>query len=222
MLADDSTLFRSGLARLLSSMGVDVCAEVGNGEALVHAVAADPPDAVVVDIRMPPNYLDEGLVTAETLRRSHPDVAVLVLSTHVEASLATRLLSGGSTSVGYLLKDRVADVAALHDALRRLVDGQAVIDPEVVDELLELRARRSALIDLSPRELDVLRAMAEGRSNVGVATALHLSERTVENYAARIFTKLGLDLTQESNRRVQAVLLWLRDPRSRSNDPVSP
>jgi DNA-binding NarL/FixJ family response regulator len=212
MLADDSVLFRSGLARLLDSTGIEVVAEVDDGPGLVEAVIADPPDAVVVDIRMPPGYLDEGLVTAERLRTSHPGVAVLVLSTHVEVALAVRLLAPGARRVGYLLKDRVADVAALHDALARLVDGQTVIDPEIVDGLLELRARRTVLADLSQRERDVLRAMAEGRSNAGIASALHLSERTVENYAARIFTKLDLAQDQDVNRRVQAVLVWLRDP----------
>ena len=221
MLADDSALFRAGLARLLAATGVEVCAEVADGTALLTQVATDPPDAVVVDIRMPPNYTDEGLVTAEQIRGSHPTVAVLVLSTHVESALAMRLLTAGSRRVGYLLKDRVADVSALHDALNRLVAGEAVIDPEIVDGLLEIRTHRSGLVALSGRERDVLRAMAEGRSNAGVAAALHLSERTVENYAARIFTKLDLDLDQSTNRRVQAVLLWLQDPSSRgtSRDP---
>jgi DNA-binding NarL/FixJ family response regulator len=208
ILADDSALFRGGLARLLTAVGVEVSDEVGDAAALLGAVAADPPDAVIVDIRMPPTFLDEGLVAAETLRRTHPGVAVLLLSTHVETTLALRLLEN-RRPVGYLLKDRVADVHALRDALARLVDGQSAIDPEVVDGLLALRSRRDALTRLSARERAVLRAMAQGRSNANIAEALDVGERTVENYATRIFAKLDLEPDHDVNRRVQAVLLWL-------------
>jgi DNA-binding NarL/FixJ family response regulator len=159
---------------------------------------------------MPPTHTDEGLVAAERIRRSHPEMGVLVLSTYAETPLAVRLLDNGSRGVGYLLKDRVTTVVALRDALARIHAGESVIDPEIVDRLLNLGRHRNAVDDLTERERDVLRAMAEGRSNAGVAAALFLSERTVENYAARIFTKLDLGNEADANRRVLAVLTWLR------------
>ncbi|GAA4788671.1 response regulator transcription factor [Actinomycetospora chlora] len=211
ILADDAALFRSGLAGLLTDVGVEVVAEASDGPGLMAAVEATEPDAVVVDIRMPPTFVDEGVVAAEQLRRTRPRLAVLVLSAHVESGLAVRLLGAGSGRVGYLLKDRVTDVAALHQALVRLLDGQAVIDPDVVSGLLDRRVARSPLDQLSGRERDVLRAMAEGRSNAGIAAVLHLSERTVENHIAHLLTKLDIDADPEHHRRVRAVLLWLRD-----------
>jgi DNA-binding NarL/FixJ family response regulator len=210
ILADDAALFRSGLAGLLAGIGVEVVAEASDGASLMAAVEADEPDAVVVDIRMPPRYVDEGVVAAEQLQRTRPRLAVLVLSTYVESGLAVRLLASGTGRVGYLLKDRVTDVSALHQALVRLLDGQAVIDPDVVSGLLDRRAARGPLDELSERERDVLRAMAEGRSNAGIAALLHLSERTVENHIARLLTKLDIDADPEHHRRVRAVLLWLR------------
>ncbi|WP_285659242.1 response regulator transcription factor [Actinomycetospora sp. NBRC 106375] len=222
ILADDAALFRSGLARLLAGVGVEVVAEACDGPGLLAAVeSAAPdatPDAVIVDIRMPPDFVDEGLVAAEQLRRTHPELAVLVLSTYVETGLAVRLLESGAGRVGYLLKDRVTDVTALHQALARLLEGQAVIDPDVVAGLLDRRVRHSPLAELSSRERDVLRCMAEGRSNAGIAAALFLSERTVENHVARLLVKLDIDAAPEHNRRVRAVLLWLRD-RARVSPP---
>jgi DNA-binding NarL/FixJ family response regulator len=209
ILADDSNLFRRGLAGLLAASGIEVAAEVTDGPALLDALETVTADAVVLDIRMPPTFHDEGLVLAERLRGSHPDLGVLLLSTHVELSWAKRLVSSGTGRLGYLLKDRVADVVALRDALVRVLDGEVVLDPEIVEGLLARSTGRGALDGLNGRERDVLRVMAEGRSNAGIASALHLSERTVENYVARIFTKLDLAQAPDGNRRVQAVLLWL-------------
>jgi len=221
-LADDATLFRDGLAQLLRAVGVEVVAEAATGPELLRAVAADPPDVAVVDIRMPPTFTDEGLVTAELLRAAHPGVGVLVLSTYAETPLAVRLLAHGSRGLGYLLKDRVTTVAALRDALERLRAGESVIDPDIVDRLLASGKRRNLVDDLTGRERDVLRAMAEGRSNAGVATALFLSERTVENHAARIFAKLDLAADSDDNRRVLAVLTWLRDGPRAAGAAVDP
>lgn len=220
-LADDATLFRDGLAQLLRAVGVEVVAEAATGPELLRAVAADPPDVAVVDIRMPPTHTDEGLVAAEQIRATHPGVGVLVLSTYAETPLAVRLLARGSRGVGYLLKDRVTAVAALRDALDRIRRGESVIDPEIVDRLLSAGRCRDAVDELTDRERDVLRGMAEGRSNAGIAAALFLSERTVENHAARIFTKLGLPADAEANRRVLAVLSWLRDPARAPRDTAS-
>lgn len=210
-LADDSALFRHGLARLLRSVGVDVIAEASDGHQLLALVESHAPDVAVIDIRMPPTHTDEGLAAAEAIRRAHPRMGVLVLSTYAETPLAVRLLKNGSRGVGYLLKDRVTNVASLKDALMRINSGESVVDPEIVDGLLSLRRQHNIVEQLSERERDVLRAMAEGRSNTGIADALFLSERTVENYTARIFTKLQLPPTADVNRRVLAVLTWLRD-----------
>lgn len=218
ILADDSTLFRRGLAGLLSASGIEVAAEVTDGPALLQTVEGVAADAVVLDIRMPPTFHDEGLVLAERLRRSHPGLGVLLLSTHVEIAWAKRLVSAGTGRLAYLLKDRVADVAALADALGRVCAGEVVLDREIVDGLLARSTGRGALDVLGSRERDVLRTMAVGRSNAGIAAALHLSERTVENYVARIFTKLDLAQTVDGNRRVQAVLLWLEQA---GGDPPS-
>ena len=209
ILADDSNLFRRGLAGLLAASGIEVAAEVADGQALLEVLERVPADAVVLDIRMPPTFQDEGFVLAERLRDSHPELGVLLLSTHVELAWAKRLVSTGAGRLGYLLKDRVADVVALRDALLRVLDGEVVLDPEIVQGLLARSTGSRALAGLNSRERDVLRTMAEGRSNAGIATALNLSERTVENYVARIFTKLDLAQTSDGNRRVQAVLLWL-------------
>jgi DNA-binding NarL/FixJ family response regulator len=211
ILADDSTLFRNGLARLLTTVGVEVVAQVDRADAILDSVQAHEPDVAIIDIRMPPTHTDEGLVAAEQIRAASPEVGVLVLSTYAEAPLAERLLSHGSSGVGYLLKDRVTDVQELHAALLRIVKGESVIDTEIVDELLALKRRVALNEQLSEREQDVLRAMAEGRSNAGIAEKLCLSERTVENYAAKIFTKLQLSTAPDANRRVLAVLRWLRD-----------
>ncbi|MCV2491157.1 response regulator transcription factor [Geodermatophilus sp. YIM 151500] len=209
-LADDSALFRSGLAGLLTATGVEVTALAGSGDELLAAVAADLPDAVVLDLRMPPTYTDEGLVVAERLRARYAELAVLVLSTYAESAYAARLLRSGARSVGYLLKDRVEDSAALHDALVRVVAGETVVDPELVVRLLRRQRTTSAVDQLTAREREVLQLMAEGRSNARIGRELYLSPKTVETHIAAVFAKLGLPPSSDDNRRVLAVLTWLR------------
>ncbi|MEV6630423.1 response regulator transcription factor [Actinoplanes sp. NPDC051470] len=211
-LADDSRLFRDGLAGLLAATGVEVTACVGDGRALLAAVETDPPDAVVLDIRMPPSFTDEGLRVAAELRARHPAVGILVLSTYAEWSFATHLLGLTGGGAGYLVKDRVEDVDALRDALTRVAKGEPVVDPEIVVELVRERRRadQSGLDRLGDREREVLTLMAEGRSNTGIARRLHLSAKSVETYVSSIFTKLNLPPAPDDNRRVQAVLTWLR------------
>ena len=181
--------------------------------ALLDAVRADPPDAVVVDIRMPPTHTTEGLDAARALAASHPVVGVLVLSAHVEAPYALALVESGAHGAGYLLKERVADVDELADAVRRVVAGGLVIDPSVVAELVGRRRARNPLDDLTEREREVLALMAEGRSNQAVCQRLYLSPKTVESYVRSMFTKLGLHAGADDNRRVLAVLAFLRDAR---------
>ena len=210
IVADDAALFRGGLARLLADRGIEVTAEVGDAEALLAAVRADPPDAVIVDIRMPPTHTTEGLDAARTLAAEHPAVGVLVLSAHVESHYAVALVESDGGGAGYLLKERVADVEELTDALRRVVAGGVVVDPSVVAQLVGRRRVQNPLDTLSERERDVLAVMAEGRSNAGIGDRLHLSEKTVEAYARSAFTKLGLHAAPDDNRRVLAVLAYLR------------
>jgi DNA-binding NarL/FixJ family response regulator len=209
-LADDSALFRRGLAMLLETVGVDITGAVSTGADLIRLVDEDKPDVVILDIRMPPTFTDEGLATAEQLRHRHGDLGVLMLSTYAETPYATRLLSGGSRGVGYLLKDRVDDAQTLRDALSRIVRGDCVMDPEIVARLLAKQRTTSLLDKLSARERDVLRLMAEGRSNLAIGQTLFLSAKTVETYVAGVFTKLGLPMAADDNRRVLAVLTWLR------------
>lgn len=209
ILADDTVLFRQGLARLLGDAGVEVIAEVADGEQLVQAVTAEPPDAVVVDIRMPPTHTTEGLKAALAVRATHPDVGVLVLSAYVEAHYAVQLLSDGSSGVGYLLKDRVADIDEFVAALQRVVDGWSALDPTVVDRLVNRRAGHG-VSELTARERDVLSLMAEGRSNGAIAQQLYVSERTVETHVSTIFSKLGLEPAGDDHRRVLAVVRFLR------------
>ncbi|WP_448613542.1 response regulator transcription factor [Modestobacter sp. URMC 112] len=209
-LADDSALFRRGLATLLEASGVTVTAQVPSGVELLPAVAADPPDAVVLDLRMPPTFTDEGLVAAEHLRARHPTLGILVLSTYAEVAYAARLLETGTRHVGYLLKDRVEDSDALHDALVRVVAGESVVDPDIVRRLLG-RQRTTAAVDLlTAREREVLGLMAEGRSNQRIGRELYLSAKTVETHIAAVFAKLGLPPSSDDNRRVLAVLTFLR------------
>jgi len=209
-LADDSALFRRGLAMLLSAAGVEVVAEARTGVELVERVAVDPPDVVVLDIRMPPTFTDEGLATAEQLRTRHPGIGVLVLSTYAETPYAVRLLGSDSRGLGYLLKDRVDNAETLRDALVRLIAGESVIDPEIIARLLARQRTASTLRQLTGRERDVLRLMAEGRSNAGIGQKLCLSPKTVESHVASLFTKLRLPAAADDNRRVLAVLTWLR------------
>ncbi len=209
-IADDSALFRTGLTALLTAVGVEVIADVPNAADLLHCVKLDQPDVVMLDIRMPPTFTDEGLVVAEEIRRQYPDVGVLVLSTYAESHYAARLLACGSHGIGYLLKDRVDDPATLRDALSRIADGGCVVDPSIVANLLGRQRNVNPVDQLSERERDVLRLMAEGRSNVGIGQALFLSPKTVERHVAAVFMKLDLRTGADDNRRVLAVLAWLR------------
>ncbi|GAA3224306.1 response regulator transcription factor [Nonomuraea helvata] len=210
VLAEDSVLFRQGLARLLGDCGVTVSAEAGDAPALLAAVRADPPDVVIVDVRMPPGFNAEGLEAAHRIRREHPGVGVLVLSNHIEAQHAIALLGEDARGVGYLLKDRVADVTELTDALKRVRDGATVIDPDVVQRLVGRRRVNGPVARLSDREREVLALMAEGRSNQAISRRLHLSPKTVETHVHNIFVRLGLTATEDDHRRVLAVLTYLR------------
>lgn len=209
VIAEDSVLLRAGITRLLEDAGLEVVAAVGDGEELLRAVAEQRPDVCVVDVRMPPTHTDEGLRAALVVRRSWPDVAVLVLSQYVEEKYATELLAGDTRGVGYLLKDRVADVEEFISALRRVAGGGAALDPDVVSQLLARSRRRDPLERLTPREQDVLKLMAEGRSNSGIASVLVVSEGAVEKHVSSLFAKLELIPGDTDHRRVLAVLRYL-------------
>ncbi len=209
VIAEDSALLRDGLEHLLRRRGHEVAAAVGDGEALLTAVAEHVPDVVVVDIRMPPTHTDEGLRAALELRRDHPDVAVLLLSQYIETRYATRLLAGRCEGIGYLLKDRIADVSDFLDALARVAGGGTVLDPEVVSQLMGTGRRVGSLDTLTAREREVLALMAEGRSNAAIAERLFLSNASVEKYITGIFGKLGLPPAAGDHRRVLAVLHYL-------------
>jgi len=212
VIAEDSTVLRAGLAELLADRGHDVVAAVSDAAALAAAVAANLPDIAVVDVRMPPTHTDEGLRAAVALRRDHPGLAVLVFSQYIETSYAAELLSPRSPAaagVGYLLKDRVADVAEFMDALERVAAGGTALDPEVVRQLLGASSRASALATLTPRENEVLALMAEGRSNGAIAGRLVITERAVEKHVGNIFTKFDLPPSDAGHRRVLAVLRYL-------------
>jgi DNA-binding NarL/FixJ family response regulator len=210
MVADDAALFRAGISRLLSDAGFEVTGQAADAASLLEAVDRDPPDAVVLDIRMPPTHTTEGLDAARDLGRRHPDVGVLVLSAFVEPHYAMQLLEQDASGAGYLLKERVADAVELTDALRRIAGGGLVIDPGVVAQLVGRRRTASPLDTLSPRERDVLAVMAEGRSNQAIGRRLFLSPKTVEAYVRNVFTKLDLQESADANRRVLAVLAYLR------------
>jgi DNA-binding NarL/FixJ family response regulator len=210
VVADDTMLTREGIVRLLDDAGVDVVAEAEDAEGLLRHVRLARPDAAIVDIRMPPTHTDEGLVAAQAIRAEHPDVGVLVLSQYVEANYAMRLLEEHPERIGYLLKERVFDVAILLDALRRIADGETVIDPTIVSQLFGRRRREDPLAELTDREREVLSTVAEGLSNKGIAQRLFITERTVEAHVKQIFLKLGLASDPESHRRVLAVLAYLR------------
>jgi len=209
ILAEDSTLLREGLVRLLLEEGHEVPAAVGDGEALVAAVAAHAPDAVVVDVRMPPSHTDEGLRAALEIRRRWPGVKVLVLSQYVEKRYATELMSSDVSGVGYLLKDRVAQVADFLDALERVGAGGAAFDPEVVRQLLARTSRADPLARLTPREREVLELMAQGLTNASIARALHVSQSAVEKHVNALFDKLDLTHVTGYSRRILAVLRFL-------------
>ena len=208
VIAEDSVLLREGLTRLLTQPGFEVVAAVGDAGQLLAAVEEHGPDLAVIDVRMPPGFTDEGLRAAIEIRRRWPKVAVLVLSQYVEERYAGVLLSQAASGVGYLLKDRVADVDEFLDAVRRVAGGGTALDPEVVAQLL-VRHRRSPVEQLTNREREVLSSMAEGRSNSGIATALYISESAVAKHVNSIFLKLELGTAPMDNRRVLAVLQFL-------------
>ena len=211
VIADDSVLLRDGVARLLEDAGVAVVAAVGDAESLLDAVASTRPDIAIVDVRMPPTHTDEGIRAAIEIRRRHPDVAVLVLSQYVEERYASDLLGAESSGVGYLLKDRVVDVADFTAAVRRVAAGGSAVDSEVIRQLIGRTARTSELDRLTPRELEVLGAMAEGLSNAGIADRLVVSNGAVEKHISNVFAKLGLEHETTAHRRVLAVLTYLAE-----------
>jgi DNA-binding NarL/FixJ family response regulator len=212
VVADDSTLLREGLVRLLEEGGLEVVGQAADGEELLRKVRAHKPDVAVVDVRMPPTHTDEGLRAAREIRAELPGVSVLVLSQYVEVAYARELLAESAEGLGYLLKDRVADVGALTDAVRRVGEGGSALDPEVVSQMLGRRRRDDPLEELTPREREVLGLMAEGRSNAAIAAELVVSERAVEKHVTGIFAKLELEASGEDHRRVLAVLRFLDQP----------
>ncbi|HYU04140.1 MAG TPA: response regulator transcription factor [Jatrophihabitantaceae bacterium] len=209
VIAEDAAILRDGLVQLLTDRGHDVVAAVSDGEALRAAVAEHDPDVAVVDIRMPPSFTDEGLRAAIAIRHERPAVGVLVFSQWVETRYAAELLASSSSGVGYLLKDRVADVSEFVEALTRVAAGGTALDPEVVRQLLGASRRRDALATLTSRKREVLGLMAEGRTNGAIARQLVVSDRAVEKHVANIFTKLDLPPSGEDHRRVLAVLRYL-------------
>jgi DNA-binding NarL/FixJ family response regulator len=209
VIAEDAAILRDGLVQLLTDRGHDVVAAVSDGDALRAAVAEHDPDVAVVDIRMPPSFTDEGLRAAIAIRHERPEVGVLVFSQWVETRYAAELLAGSSSGVGYLLKDRVADVSEFVEALTRVAAGGTALDPEVVRQLLGASRRREAIATLTPREREVLGLMAEGRTNGAIARQLVVSDRAVEKHVANIFTKLDLPPSGEDHRRVLAALRYL-------------
>ncbi len=210
VIAEDSVLLREGIIRLLTDAGCEVVAAVGDGPALIDVVVEHRPEIAVVDVRMPPSFRDEGLRAAIEARKRVPETAVLVLSQYVEERYASELLEGGADGVGYLLKDRVADVGQFVRALRQVADGGTVLDPEVVTQLMARRRRGNLLDELTPREHEVLALMAEGRSNSAIAESLSVSDGAVEKHVTNIFSKLGLPPADATHRRVLAVLTYLR------------
>jgi len=210
VVADDSMLTREGIVRLLRDAGLEVAAEAEDAEGLLREVRQSRPDVAVVDIRMPPTHTDEGLVAAQSIRAQHPEVGVLVLSQYVEPSYAMRLLEDQPGRVGYLLKERVVDIATVVDALRRIVDGETVIDPTIISRLVRRHRRNDPLTRLTEREREVLGLIAEGLSNRAIAARLFITERTVEAHSTQIFLKLGLSESADWHRRVLAVLTFLR------------
>ena len=209
MIAEDSAILRDGLVQLLAGRGFAVIRSVSDAASLEQAVATDPPDVAVVDIRMPPTFTDEGLRAAIRLRRDHPAVGILVYSQYIETRYAAQLLASGAAGVGYLLKDRVADVADFAEALVRVGSGGTALDPEVVTQLMGASHHTDTLAALSGREREVLALMAEGRTNSAIATSLVISEGAVEKHVANIFSKLDLPATPTDHRRVLAVLRYL-------------
>jgi DNA-binding NarL/FixJ family response regulator len=211
VIAEDLALLREGITRLLADHGFDVVAAVADGDAFLAAVDEHRPDVCVVDVRLPPGFKDEGVRAALEARRRIDGLPILVLSQYVERTYAAELLSDGRGGVGYLLKDRVADVRDFVDAVRRVAEGGTALDPEAVSQLLGQRRDDGPLNELTPRERDVLGLMAEGRSNVAIATELVVTEGAVEKHVSNIFMKLGLPPSEHDHRRVLAVLAWLQN-----------
>lgn len=210
VIAEDSGLVREGIVRLLTDRGVEVTSQVDNPDDLLRRVGFDRPDVAIVDIRMPPTHTDEGLVASEEIRSRYPDVAVLVLSQYVEPEYALKLLDGGETHVGYLLKDRVLDAGELAAAVRRVAAGESVIDRQLVSQLVNRPRPPNPLDELTAREREVLALLAEGLTDRGIAERLVVTEKTVETHIRHIFMKLELPASALENRRVHAVLAYLR------------
>ena len=214
VVAEDSAVIRAGIIEILADRGHEICAAVGDAASLIEAVAEHHPDLALIDVRMPPTYTDEGLRAALTLRDGQPDLPVLVFSQYVETRLLAELLGRrgpqGAAGIGYLLKDRVGNVAEFIDALSRVAAGGTALDPEVIAELISASGRAKALDSLTPREREVLSLMAEGRSNAAIASQLVVSERAIEKHISGIFLKLGLPPSDTDHRRVLAVLEYLR------------
>ena len=208
-VVDDQLLTREGIVRTLTNAGLDVTAAVGDIPSLMRSLALDLPDAVVLDVRLPPTFTNEGLVAAEDIRRHWSSVAVLVLSQYVEADFATRLIQDSDGGVGYLLKDRLLDPTMLIEGLQRVAAGQCVVDPSLVADLLSRRTRHGVLDYLSPREVEVLQGIAEGLTNVAIATRLAISDRTVEVHTRRVFEKLDIAEDPGLNKRVAAAITYL-------------
>jgi DNA-binding NarL/FixJ family response regulator len=209
IVAEDSVLLREGVVRLLEEAGIEVVGQAGDAEELVRKTRAHKPDVAIVDVRMPPTNTDDGLRAAQQIRAEMPDVAVLVLSQYIETEYARELLEGGAEGVGYLLKDRVAEVERFIDSVQRVAEGGSALDPQIVSELLGRRDRDDPLERLTPREREVLGLMAEGRTNHAIAEKLVVSERAVEKHVTSIFGKLDLATSPEDHRRVLAVLAYL-------------
>lgn len=211
VIGEDSVLLREGVVRILEESGSEVVAQAGDAEDLLRKVRAHKPDLAIIDIRMPPENTDDGLRAAAAIRKELPATGILILSQYVEEHYAVDLLSAGTEGVGYLLKDRVAEVGVFVDAVRRVAEGGSVLDPEVVAQMLGRRREQGPLDTLTEREREVLQAMAEGQTNKEIASQMFVSERAVERHVTSIFSKLGLSSAEGGHRRVLAVLTYLRD-----------